>query len=170
MGHNRIVLTTDNEHAILAVLRTTLKTLRVEGLDNIQEAHPAAYDAASNGSTEIACKTIGGMISTLRACLEGRLRRQIPVTHCTFAWLVEPAAWLHTIKKTQSDTLTAYQRFRGMSVGPKLLGFGGTMLVHDAEEVSDQIAGRKTGEQMARRSFPWLFERFRRIHLVVCGI
>ena len=46
------------------------------------------------------------------------------MTHCSFAWLVEHAAWLHTIKKKQSDGITAYQRLRGRSFGSKLLGFG----------------------------------------------
>ena len=124
LGHSKIILKTDNEHAIMAVLKNTLKALRIEGVvESSQESHPAAYDPSSNGSTEVACRTVGGMVATLRACLEGRLTRQMPVTHGSFAWLVEHAAWLHTIKKKQSDGLTAYQRLRGMSFGPKLLGF-----------------------------------------------
>ena len=76
----------------MAVLRNTFNALRIEGVESSQESHPAAYDPASNGSTEVACRTIGGMVATLSACLEGRLKKQIPVTHCRFARLVEHAA------------------------------------------------------------------------------
>ena len=76
LGHTRIALKSDNEQAILAVLRNTLRVLRIKGIENAQETHPAAYDPSSNGSTEIACRAIGGMISTLRACLENRMGRK----------------------------------------------------------------------------------------------
>ena len=112
LGHNRIIQKTDNEHAILFVLRNTFKALRIEGMESTQESHPAAYDSSSTGCTEVACRTIGGMVSTLRACLESRLRKQVPVAHCSFASFVARAAWLRAIKQEQSDGITAYQRLR----------------------------------------------------------
>ena len=147
LGHNKIILKTDNEHAILSVLRNTLKALRIEGLESSQESHPAAYDPSSNGSTEIACRTIGGMIATLRACLESRIRKQLPVAHCGFAWLVEHAAWLHTIKKKQSDGITAYHRLRGRSFGPKLLGFGERCLFMLQRKSQDRSLEGKLGSK-----------------------
>ena len=60
LGHTRIVLKSDNERAILALLRTTLRVLQKEvEIDNVQEAHPAAYDPSSNGSTENAPQASG---------------------------------------------------------------------------------------------------------------
>ena len=49
LGHTRIVLKSDNERAILALLRTMLRVLQKEvEIDNVQESHPAAYDPSSN--------------------------------------------------------------------------------------------------------------------------
>ena len=71
LGRSEIILKTDNERAIMAELRNTLKALRIEGVESSQESHPAAYDPSSNGSTEVACRTIGGMVATLRAASKG---------------------------------------------------------------------------------------------------
>jgi hypothetical protein len=68
LGHTRLILKSDNERAILALLRNTLKVLQKEvEIKNIQESHPAAYDSSSNGSTENASKQVGNMISTVRS-------------------------------------------------------------------------------------------------------
>ena len=124
LGHSKVILKSDNERSIIALLRNTLKALRIEQIENAQEAHPAAYDSSSNGSIEVACRTVAGLVATMRACLESRLRRQIPVGHCSFAWLVEHAAWKHTVRLRQSDGITAHQRLRGMSFGLRMRGFG----------------------------------------------
>ena len=87
------------------------------------------------------------MIATLRACLENRIRKQIPVAHGSFAWLVEHAAWLHTIKKKQSDGITAYQRLRGRSFGPKLLGFGERCLFMLQRKSQDRSLEGKFGSK-----------------------
>ena len=63
LGHTRIVLKSDNERAILALLRTTLRVLQKEvEIDNVQESHPAAYDPSSNGSTENAAKQVANQM------------------------------------------------------------------------------------------------------------
>jgi hypothetical protein len=128
LGHTKVILKSDNERAILALLRNTLKSLRVEHLESAQEAHPAAYDPSSTGSVEVACKSVGGLVSTMRACLEARLRQRVGVQHCVFEWLVEHAAWTHTIRMRQSDGITAYQRLRGMAFGLRMVGFGESCL------------------------------------------
>jgi hypothetical protein len=125
LGHTRIVLKSDNERAILALLRTTLRVLQKEvEIDNVQESHPAAYDPSSNGSTENAAKQVANQIATLRSCLEERIAKRVPVTHCLFAWLVEHAAWLLTTRQRQSDGLTPHQRLRGRAFKTDMLGFG----------------------------------------------
>ena len=47
---HKIVLKSDNENAILSLLRNTLKALRIEHVENTQETHPAAYDSSSNAN------------------------------------------------------------------------------------------------------------------------
>ena len=124
LGHNKIILKTDNENAILAVLRNTLKALRVEDVLNTQEDHPAAYDSSSNASTEAACRSVGGMIRTMRLCIEDHIKMRIPVTHCAFYWLIEHAAWILTTQTLQSDGISPYKRLRGRNFSTKLIGFG----------------------------------------------
>ena len=46
LGHNRVILKSDNERAIVALLKNTIKALRIENIENTQEAHPAAYDSS----------------------------------------------------------------------------------------------------------------------------
>lgn len=108
------MLKSDNERAILALLRTTLSALRVDHLESPQEAHPAAYDSSSNATTESACKVVAGQIRI----------QNTPVKHCVFDWIVEHAAWLLTIRTTQSDGITPYKRLRGKNFRIPMLGFG----------------------------------------------
>ena len=92
-------------------------------INNVQEAHPAAYDPSSNASTENAAKQVANQIATIRSCLEERISKRIPVTHCLFPWLVDHAAWLLTTRQRQSDGLTPHQRFRGRTFRTDMLGF-----------------------------------------------
>ena len=108
----------------MALLKNIIKALRIENIENTQESHPAAYDSSSNASTEATCRQVAGMIRTLEACLQDRIKMRLPVTHCVFAWLVEQAAWLLTTRTTQSDGITPYKRLRGRKFPTKLLAFG----------------------------------------------
>ena len=124
LGHNKIILKSDNERAIISVLRNTIKALRIENIENTQEVHPAVYDSSSNASTESTCKQVAGMIRTLKSCLEDRIKMRIPTSHSVFAWLVEHAAWMLTTRTTHSDGITAYKRLRGRNFPTRLLAFG----------------------------------------------
>ena len=57
-----MILKSDNEKAIIALLRNTLTALRIDHLESTQESHPAAYDSSSNATTEAACRSVAGMI------------------------------------------------------------------------------------------------------------
>ena len=79
LGQNNIILKSDNERSIVALLRNIIKALRIEDIENTQEAHPAAYDSSSNASTEseVTFKQVAG-IGTLKACLESCIRMRVP--------------------------------------------------------------------------------------------
>ena len=98
LGHARLFLKSDNGRgAILGLLRNILKVLQKEvEIENIQEAHPAAYDSSSNGFTGNASKHAGNMILTIGRCLEERIKMRVPVTHCLSIRLVEHEAWVLT--------------------------------------------------------------------------
>ena len=52
LGYPRVLLKCDTEKSIMAVLRESLKSLKVEGMEASSEL-PAPYDPQSNGGTEV---------------------------------------------------------------------------------------------------------------------
>ena len=56
------------------------------------------------------------------------MKHKLGVQHCAFAWLVEHAAWVHTVRMRQIDGITAYQRLRGVDFGLKMICFGESCL------------------------------------------
>ncbi len=70
LGWTKLSLKSDNENAIVKVLRDTLTTARVEipELEQIGEEHGAKYDSASNGEAENAVKQVQRMTRTLKLC------------------------------------------------------------------------------------------------------
>ena len=113
LGHTKIMLKNDNESPISFLFRGTLKVLRVENIESAQESHPAAYDSSSNASTEVTCKFVAGMARNRKACLEDRMKKRMPATHCAFYWLVEHASWVLAIRPQQNDGITPHKRLRG---------------------------------------------------------
>ena len=89
LGHSKIILRTDNEPAIQKLLTEMLKVLKASKLEQVGENHPPAYDPSSNGAIEIACKSVGGMLRTLKSDLESRMHHTLEVCHPLFSWLVE---------------------------------------------------------------------------------
>ena len=60
LGYSRVILKSDNEPAIVRLLRDALKALRVEGMEQACEEHPPPYDPQANGGIEIGVKLIKG--------------------------------------------------------------------------------------------------------------
>ena len=60
----------------------------------------------------------------MRCCLEDRIKMRVPIRHCVFAWMVEHASWLLTVRQTQSDGITPYKRLKGRSFATPMLAFG----------------------------------------------
>ncbi len=125
LGHKRIGLRSDNEWAILKVLRTTLEAARFEvaDIDQAFDEYPVPYDSSSNGHAESAVKQVQGMVRSYKACLEERLGRKVPVDHPVMTWLVEFTAWMITVCRRGADGRTAFQLTRGREYLKRLLGF-----------------------------------------------
>jgi len=84
LGYNNLLLKSDNEPAILALLRDTLKAIRID-VDAAKEEHPTPYDSLANGSVENGIRNLKGIIRTLRCCLEARIGKRFPVDHPAIA-------------------------------------------------------------------------------------
>ena len=123
LGHSKLVLRSDNEPAIQKLLSETLKTLKVDGLNQVVESHPPAYDPSSNGAIEVACKGVGGMLRTLKSDLEDRLGYRVPVSHPMFAWMTEHAPWLMTIRPRLDNGRSPHHLARGTRFTRELLCF-----------------------------------------------
>ena len=130
LGHSRIILKSDGEPAIKALVKRVIELAKVEvkSLDQISSETSAAHDSQSNGSTEIGVQLVRGLFRTLRLCLEERINKLIPATHALTAWLVEHAALLYTASVRGEDGHTAWGRARGRAFRQQLLGFGETVL------------------------------------------
>ena len=61
LGYSRVILKSDNEPAIVRLLKESSKVLRVEGLEQAAEEHPPPYDPQSNGDIEVGVKFVNLM-------------------------------------------------------------------------------------------------------------
>jgi hypothetical protein len=91
IGHSRFILKADNERSLQKLIKDAMRESKVviEDLDTVAQEKPEAYESQSNGMIESAIKTLRGQFRTLRACLQRRLQRRIPVSHPVSSWLLE---------------------------------------------------------------------------------
>ena len=90
LGYRRIIMKTDNEPAILQLLREAIKGIKTElvNIDQVGEEHPPAYDSRSNGSIGNAVKQVKGYLRTMKISLEAKLSVRVPGRHPVMAsWL-----------------------------------------------------------------------------------
>jgi len=123
LGYTNLVLKSDNEPAVLALLRDTLRAIRIN-VDAAKEEHSMAYDSQANGGVENGIRNLRGMLRSIRCCLEDRLGRRFPVDHPVLAWMVSHAASIMTIRHKGVDGRTAWMRVRGRPFGLRRAGFG----------------------------------------------
>ena len=123
-GYARVTLKSDNEPAIVKLLKEALRELRISGLEQVLEEHPPEYDPQSNGSAEVGVKLVKGLFRTLRSDLESKIGHRVPVRHPLISWMIRHAADLVTWCSKGHDGRTAHQRLRGRDFKTRLLGFG----------------------------------------------
>jgi len=124
-GYTRLILKTDNEKALLSLVKQALEAVRVEIKDVVQisDEHSAEYDSQSNGGTEVGIRAVRGLFRTIKFCTERRIGQEIPVNHPLTAWLVEHVCTLLNALSVGTDGMTPWQRLRGRGFGQKLIGF-----------------------------------------------
>ncbi len=106
LGYSRVALRSDNERAIVKVLKQALITAKVQVVDDegeppeqVMQEHSAKYDSQSNGEIEVGVRDIRGILTANKLCLEERIGRRIPTDHVLLTWLVEFAAWVITTRR-----------------------------------------------------------------------
>jgi len=123
LGHAKVLLKSDQEKAILAVVREALKDLKVLDISASDE-ESVRYDSQSNGATEVGVRLIRGPFRTHRLDLERRLGWQIPVSHPVVHWLLRHVCTLHNALKVGDDGYTPWIRARGRPFNQQLCCFG----------------------------------------------
>jgi hypothetical protein len=72
MGYTKVMLKTENEPAILKLLKESLRELRVEGLEQVMSENAPEYDPQANGSAEVGVQKCKG---SSRLCDQALRRR-----------------------------------------------------------------------------------------------
>ena len=126
LGFTRIMLRSDNEPAIVALLKAALKTIRVniEHVEQIGEEHPPERDPQANGAIENAVGSVKGLMRTQPLALESRLGHKVPPEHPIMAWLAQHTAFGLTTRIKGDDGQTAYERIRMRPFATRMLEFG----------------------------------------------
>ena len=128
LGYSRVTLKSDNERAIVALMREALRSIKVDVVDQASEAHPASYDSKHSGSVENAVKLVQGLVRTFKADVEKQIKKRIPATHPLMSWMVEHAAWILTVRLRGQDGHTAYERIWGKPFSRPMVSFGEAVL------------------------------------------
>ncbi len=85
LGHTKLIIKADNEKAIQRLSREALGALVAtadeDGVTQIGRESPPAYDSQSNGLVETGVRQMRAQFRTMRACLQRRLGKLIPVAH-----------------------------------------------------------------------------------------
>ena len=86
LGHARVAVRSDNEHAILKLVNTAVNLLTLSGLDVTVEGS-VEYDPQSTGAAESAARRVKGQVRALHVGLENDINSYIPVGHPVITWL-----------------------------------------------------------------------------------
>ena len=130
LGHTRMILKSDGEPSVQALVRRTIGLAKSEcrDLKQISKEESAAYDSQSNGLTEIGVRLIRGVFRTLKVCLEDRVDKSIPIDHALVAWLLEHTCLVLNVMGRGEDGITPWHRARGRPFKQQLVGFGERVL------------------------------------------
>ena len=126
MGYKRVVIRTDGEPAIVALV----ERLATAWTGEILQEHSPAGESQSNGAAERAVRTLVGLVRTLLLALQARMGETIDPACPIMWWLVEHAATLFRRYSIGSDGRTSYERSKGRRCNRKVFEFGETVMWH----------------------------------------
>jgi hypothetical protein len=124
IGHTELILKSDNEPSLKALIKYTLEVVRVKAREHDSSLHGGdarpliafrissetspEYDSQSNGGTEVGVMLVRGLFRTITLCLEARIRKIVPVGHALIPWLLEHTTMLLNVKCRGRDGLTPW--------------------------------------------------------------
>ena len=123
LGHTRVILKSDNEPALLALVKESLRVLRVE-LDGVSQETSEEYESKSNGAVEGAIRIFRAQFRCVKECLEDRLAMKIPIKHPLVPWMVEHVALQVNTRTRCEDGLSPWAKARGRPYGKRTYCLG----------------------------------------------
>ena len=121
LGVSIVILKSENEPAIIKLLKEALATSKVSGLEQAGEEHSPPYDSPANSSVENAFKLMKCWLRILKLCLERRIGKR---PHQDTRWLASHAAAILRYRSRGEDGKTPYERIRLRPCNCRLIGFG----------------------------------------------
>ena len=150
LGHKKVILRTDQEPAILDLVKGVIEA-RAE--PTLPENSPVG-ESQSNGMVERAVRSAKDQIRTLRLALMKRISRKVPPRHPTLTWMAQHAGELICKYQKNKDGKTAYDKLMGKPCREEILEF--------REHVHYRISNVDTGSLDARWSTGvWQGKRWR---------
>ena len=120
IGHDKIILKTDNERSILALKEAVI---REKPVTIIPEESPVK-ESQSNGEVENAVKQVQAKVRTLRLAIESRYNISLKRDDCSIPWMIKHAADMIRRMLVGKDGRTAYERIKGKKFKGELIEFG----------------------------------------------
>ena len=120
LGHQRLVLKSDQEPAIKALLQSVKR----EKHQDISFEHSPVAEHQSNGVAERAVKSVQGQVRTLKLALEARISEKVAETSDVVPWMIRHAAMLLNIGQRGDDGRTAWERVKGRRFNREIPEFG----------------------------------------------
>ena len=124
LGYANVILKSDNEPALVKLLKAALSTLKVSGVDQVGEEHSPPYDSQVNGSVENAVKLLKARMRTLKLCLERRIGKRISPRHPIMSWLAPHAAAILRYRSRGDDGKTPHEMIRLRPFDSRLVALG----------------------------------------------
>ena len=122
LGHKKLIMKSDQEEALNAVLRR-VRLYRRANTQNMQENREVANSQA-NGMVERTIQSVEGQLRTLRSAFEDRTGSKVKLSSCIFPWMVIHAANLISLYEIGKDGKVPFQRLRGRKMHPDMVEFG----------------------------------------------
>ena len=131
-----IVLQSDGEHPIRAIVAAIAQTAREKHGLVIRERRAPKFSHQSQGSVEATIRHCRGHFRTLRSALENETGLEISMAHDIAPWLVRHAGWLITRFQPKAEKRSAYFRVHGVEYTRPLVEFGEYVLFRDNSPAS----------------------------------
>ena len=109
LGYKKVLYRSDQEPSVTALLQAVKAHWSGE---MVPEESPVG-EKQSNGHAERTCRTIEGLMRTLKFALESKVNQQIPPEAAILAWIAEHAGTLYRRHNVGADGKTPYERRKG---------------------------------------------------------